>query len=223
MRSLGVGIALLGLSFLSCAQHAQLLSPVALDFFVAAPRDNPWNAKIRNWQSRHQLDQAQPVASQARASNLLESYDRFTRETRRRIAAEAVSWVQDESRRHYIPDGETDHWATLSEVGATDGDDCDGLDLLTFLLLRKLGFSQNEIYRSIIVERDSGQHHMVTLWFEGGDKADPWLLDPTGVVTDRLVRLSEVPTWSPIEMFDEARHYRVEQARHPSAGAVATR
>jgi len=62
---------------------------------------------------------------------------------------------------------------------------------------------------------------MVTLWFEGGDKRDPWLLDPTGVVTDRLVRLSDVPTWSPIEIFDEARHYRVEET--PTAGAVAQR
>jgi len=129
--------------------------------------------------------------------------------------------VQGESHRHYIPDGETDHWATLSDVVATDGDDCDGLDLLTFLLLRKLGFAQNEIFRSIVVERDSGQHHMVTLWFEAGDHRDPWLLDPTGVVTDRLVRLSEVPAWSPIEIFDEARHYRVEESRQ--AGAVAQR
>jgi hypothetical protein len=221
VRSLGVGIALLGLSFLSCAQHARILSPAALNFFADAPRDNPWSSKIRNWQSRHQLDRTLPAP--AAQSELLDSYDRFARDTRRRIAAEAVLWVQDESRRHYIPDGETDHWATLSEVGATDGDDCDGLDLLTFLLLRKLGFAQDEIYRSIIVERDSGQHHMVTLWFENGDKADPWLLDPTGVVTDRLVRLSEVPTWSPIEMFDEARHYRVEESRPSSATAVATR
>lgn len=223
MRSLGLGIALLGLSFLSCAQHAQLLSPVALNFFADAPRDNPWNAKIRNWQSRNQLDQAQPVAHPGKPGDLVDSYERFARETRRQIAAETVTWVQEQSRRHYIPDGETDHWATLSEVAATDGDDCDGLDLLTFTLLRKLGFAQDEIYRSIIVERDSGQHHMVTLWFEGGDKTDPWLLDPTGVVTDHLVHLSEVPTWSPIEMFDEARHFRVEESGHPGAGAVATR
>jgi predicted transglutaminase-like cysteine proteinase len=223
VRSLGLGIALLGLSFLSCAQHAQLMSPVALNFFVAAPRDNPWNAKIRNWQARNQLDQAQPIENTPHPSAILSDYERFTLETRRKIAADTVKWVQDESRRHYIPDGETDHWATLSEVAATNGDDCDGLDLLTFTLLRKLGFSQDEIYRSIIVERDSGQHHMVTLWFEGGDKSDPWLLDPTGVVTDRLVRLSEVPTWSPIEMFDEARHFRVEESGRPGAGAVATR
>ena len=222
MRSLGLGIALLGLVSLSCAQHVHFLSPLALDFFVQAPHEDPWNAKIRNWQSRHQLEQAMPAAHRpATPSKLLDSYGKFTTDLRRRIAADAVAWVQDESHRHYIPDGQTDHWATLSEVAATDGDDCDGLDLLTFLLLRKLGFSEQEIFRSIVVERDSAQHHMVTLWFEDGDKSDPWVLDPTGVVTDKLVRLSEVPGWSPIEMFDEARHFRVEESQH--AGAVAQR
>jgi len=221
LRRLGLGIALVALGFLSCAQNARFLPVVARDFFVAAPREDPWNAKIRNWQSRHKLDQALPVAQPPAASELVAAYDEFTNGMRRRIAADAVAWVQGESHRHYIPDGETDHWATLSEVVATNGDDCDGLDLLTFLLLRKLGFSQDEIFRSIVVERDTGQHHMVTLWFEAGDKRDPWLLDPTGVVTDRLVRLSDVPTWSPIEIFDEARHYRVEES--PRAGPVAER
>ena len=221
MRRLGFGIALVGLTYISCAQNVSFLPAVARDFFAAAPREDPWNAKIRNWQSRHKLDQAQPAAQTPARSDLIAAYDAFTLGLRRKIAADAVTWVQDESHRHYIPDGETDHWATLSEVVATNGDDCDGLDLLTFLLLRKLGFSQNEIFRSIVVERETGQHHMVTLWFEAGDKRDPWLLDPTGVITDRLVRLSEVPAWSPIEIFDEARHYRVEDSSH--AGAVAQR
>ena len=221
MRRLGLGIALAALAFLSCAQNARFLPGVARDFFVAAPREDPWNAKIRNWQSRHKLDQAQAPAQAPAASELIDAYDAFTIDMRRRIAGDAVAWVQAESHRHYIPDGETDHWATYSDVVATNGDDCDGLDLLTFMLLRKLGFAQNEIFRSIVVERDSGQHHMVTLWFEAGAKSDPWLLDPTGVVTDRLVRLSDVPTWSPIEIFDEARHYRVEET--PTAGAVAQR
>jgi hypothetical protein len=221
LRRLGLGTALAALAFLSCAQNARFLPGVARDFFVAAPREDPWNAKIRNWQSRHKLDQAQPVAKAPAGADLIEAYDAFTNELRRKIAADAVIWVQAESHRHYIPDGETDHWATFSEVKSTNGDDCDGLDLLTFLLLRKLGFAQDEIYRSIVVERESGQHHMVTLWFEDGNRSDPWLLDPTGVVTDRLVRLSDVPGWSPIEMFDEARHYRVEESPH--AGAVAQR
>jgi hypothetical protein len=221
LRRLGSSIALVALAFLSCAQHLNFTPAVARDFFVAAPREDPWNAKIRNWQRRHKVDQALPVAQRPGGSELLADYDGFATDLRRRIAADAVVWVQGESHRHYIPDGETDHWATLSDVIATDGDDCDGLDLLTFLLLRKLGFSQDEIFRSIVVHRESGQHHMVTLWFEDGDKHDPWLLDPTGVVTDRLVRLSEVPAWSPIEIFDEARHYRVDESRQ--AGAVAQR
>ena len=63
---------------------------------------------------------------------------------------------------------------------------------------------------------------MVTLWFEGGDRRDPWLLDPTGVVTESSsCACPAVPKWSPIEIFDEARHYRVEET--PNAGAVATR
>jgi hypothetical protein len=35
------------------------------------------------------------------------------------------------------------------------------------------------------------------------------------------VHLSQVPRWSPIEMFDEARHFRVEESTHD--GAVAQR
>jgi hypothetical protein len=221
LRSLGLSIAVFGLAFLSCAQNAAFLPPVSLDFFVESPREDPWNAKIKNWQARNQLDQLALAQRQPADSKLGEEYSQFEIEMRRKLAAETVAWIQDESRRHYIPDGETDHWATLSEVIATDGDDCDGLDLMTFLLLRKMGFAKDEIFRSIVVDRETGQHHMVTLWFEGADRRDPWVLDPTGVVTNELVRLSQVPKWSPIEMFDEARHYRVEES--PNAGAVAQR
>jgi hypothetical protein len=221
LRSLGLAIAVFGLAFLSCAQNAAFLPPVSLDFFVESPHEDPWNAKIKNWQSRNQLDQLAIAQRKPADSKLGEEYGAFELELRRKVAAEAVAWIQDESRRHYIPDGETDHWATLSEVIAQDGDDCDGLDLMTFLLLRKLGFSKDEIFRSIVVDRETGQHHMVTLWFESSDRHDPWVLDPTGVVTNQLVHLSQVPKWSPIEMFDEARHYRVEES--PNAGAVAQR
>ena len=221
MRSLGFSVAVLGLAFLSCAQNARFLPPVSLDFFVESPREDPWNAKIKNWQSRNQLDEIAIADHLPKGGALGQDYQSFELALRRKIAAETVAWIQDESRRHYIPDGEVDHWATLSEVIAQDGDDCDGLDLMTFDLLRKLGFSKDEIFRSIVVDRETGQHHMVTLWFENSDRRDPWILDPTGVVTSQLVRLSQVPKWSPIEMFDEARHYRVEES--PSAGAVAQR
>jgi len=221
LRSLGVSVAVLGLAFLSCAQNGRFLPPVSVDFFVESPREDPWNAKIKNWQSRNQLDELAIADRQPADTQIGEEYKEFELKLRRKLAAEAVTWIQDESRRHYIPDGEVDHWATLSEVIAQGGDDCDGLDLMTFLLLKKLGFSKEEIFRAIVVDRETGQHHMVTLWFENGDHRDPWILDPTGVVTNELVHLSQVPRWTPIEMFDEARHYRVEES--PNAGAVAQR
>jgi len=221
LRSLGFSVAVFGLAFLSCAQNATFLPPVSLDFFVDSPREDPWNAKIKNWQSRHQLDQLALTDREPTDTKIGQEYRDFENGERRKVAADLVAWIQNESRRHYIPDGEVDHWATLSEVIAQDGDDCDGLDLMTFLLLRKLGFSKDEIFRSIVVDKETGQHHMVTLWFENSDRRDPWVLDPTGVVTNDLVRLSQVPKWSPIEMFDEARHYRVEES--PNAGAVAQR
>ncbi len=202
-----VGLALVAVSFLSCAnQHG--LAPVALDFFVQAPIDNPWNHKIQNWQERHHLDPAVEDADLEADSDLGRAYHDFTLRLRRDVVAETVEWVQARSRESYRPDGDRDHWATLGEVVEQGGDDCDGLDLLTFVLLRRLGFREDEIFRSIVVERSTGQHHMVTLWFDR-DAKDPLVLDPTGVVTTGLARLSDVSDWEPIELFDESEHYAV--------------
>ena len=210
MRSLGIAVSLLGLVFLSCAPKAQLLPAVEMNFFVPAPSDNPWTQKIQNWQARHHLDPVRRGEEPRARSPLGDEYSQFSAELRRDIAVRTIQWVQENSRQHYRPDGERDHWATLSEVIESGGDDCDGLDLLTFELLRKLGFGRNEIYRAIIVEDGTGQHHMVTLWFENGTREDPFVLDPTGVVTDSMTRLSQIPSWEPIEIFDEQAHFRVE-------------
>ncbi len=210
MRSLGIAVSLLGLVFLSCAPKAQLLPAVEMNFFVPAPSDNPWTQKIQNWQARHHLDPVRRGEEPRARSPLGDEYSQFSAELRRDIAVRTIQWVQENSRQHYRPDGERDHWATLSEVIESGGDDCDGLDLLTFELLRKLGFGRNEIYRAIVVEDGTGQHHMVTLWFENGTLDDPFVLDPTGVVTDSMTRLSQIPSWEPIEIFDEQAHFRVE-------------
>lgn len=210
MRSLGIAVSLVGVFALSCAPKAQVLPPVAMNFFVPAPSDNPWTEKIQNWQARHHLDPVRRGENPRVQSSLGEEYDSFAAELRREIATRTISWVQENSRRHYRPDGDRDHWATLGEVIETGGDDCDGLDLLTFELLRKMGFGKDEIYRAIVVERSSGQHHMVTLWFESESREDPYVLDPTGVVTDAIRPLSQVPGWEPIELFDEQAHFRVE-------------
>ena len=211
MRGLGIAVALVGLASLSCATRMPFLSPVEVNFFVPAPSDNPWTQKIQNWQARHYLDPVRRGEEPRTSSQLGKEYDIFSSELRRDVASRTIRWVQENSRAHYRPDGDRDHWATLSEVVESGGDDCDGLDLLTFELLRKLGFGKNEIYRAIVVERSSGQHHMVTLWFEGKSREDPFVLDPTGVVTDSMTRLSEIPGWEPIEIFDEHAHFRVEE------------
>jgi hypothetical protein len=209
LRALASGVSLCSLLLTSCLT-SRALAPVELDFFAKPSADNPWSAKITNWQARHRTDGSVELDFRKDASPLAGSYAGFVSQTRRRVAAEAVEWVQARSRKHYKPDGDYDHWATLGEVMESGADDCDGLDLLTFLLLRKLGFAADEMYRAIVVERGTGQHHMVTLWFERGSEADPYLLDPTGVVTTKLVRLSEVPAWDPIELFDESAHFAVK-------------
>lgn len=217
MRRLSLGIAALALLCASCA--TPVVRTASLDFFVPAPPEDPWNQKIDEWQVRHRLDVRDGERAPAGDTTLAKSYAEFSRALRRRLASETVEWVQGESQRHYRSDGAEDHWATLGEVVDRGSDDCDGLDLLTFVLLRKLGFQSDEIYRSILVERASGQHHMVTLWFD--DRSDPFVLDPTGVIARGMVRLSQIPGWEPIELFDEVAHFRVEAT--PRTTSVAGR
>lgn len=208
MRCLGLAIVFLTLGVSSCATGPVLPLP-ALDFFHPAGPSDPWNRKIANWQARHQLDPVRRGEAPSHVSSLGESYDAFENELRRQVAADTMVWVQANSKDHYRPDGARDHWATLGEVIRSGEDDCDGLDLLTFVLLRRLGFEESEIYRAIIVEEGTAQHHMVTLWFENGNRDDPFVLDPTGVVTPEMVRMSAIPDWEPIELFDEQDHYSV--------------
>lgn len=224
MRRIKLGIAIAAAALFSCAHRPAALPPVSLNFFVPAAVDNPWQQKIENWQARHHLDPIRRGEAPRKASELAAEYKHFAGELRRKIAAETVAWVQNESRRYYRPDGERDHWATLGEVIENDGDDCDGLDLLTFQTLRQMGFGEHEIFRAILVERGTGQHHMVTLWFEGAERKDPFVLDPTAVITPGMVRLSDVPGWEAIELFDETAHYRVEPTQDSlSAPRVAGR
>jgi len=218
LRSLA--IVCISLFLLSCV-GTQGLPTVALDLFVPAPPDDPWTHKIEDWQARHEQDPARQGEVGLNDSELGREYEQFSRELRQRLVFDTVEWVQERSRKYYRADENYDHWATLGEVVKSGADDCDGLDLLTFVLLRRLGFKTSEIYRSILVEAKSGQHHMVTLWFDEAGRMDPFLLDPTGVISRGMVRLSEVDGWEPIQLFDEQDHFRVETT--PSGTAVAGR
>jgi hypothetical protein len=191
--------------------------------YFATPREgDAWSRKISQWQLRERSDSREVVvhtpasvagsgardgAAQAARESLRAKFDGFLAERRRAQAREVAAWIQDVAQDHYIADGPVDSWATLEETFRRDGDDCDGLELLTYNLLRGLGFSEDEVFRAIVFRRSDGQHHMVTFWFENAD--DPWVIDPTGAMTSGMPRMSELHGWEPIKVFSEKRDFDV--------------
>jgi hypothetical protein len=199
-------------------------APVArsvYDYFAQPSSDDPWSRKIHGWQERERFDHgddglgpaavAQPgqAGSDDHPSDLRQDYEAFRAGQTREMARQLASWIQRESREHYVPDGPIDRWATLGETFQQNGDDCDGLELLPLNLLRQLGVPRDRVYRAIVYRRSDGQHHMVTLWFENRD--DPWVIDPTGAMTSGMPHMSEVPGWVPLKVFSETQDFSVER------------
>jgi hypothetical protein len=209
--------ALVGLVFLllggGCAGHGFDVT-AAYDYFVTPAPNDAWSRKIRGWQERERSDSMPAVAEAgpghgagATGPNLRTKYDSFRAEQRRDQARDLAAWIQAQAPDHYVADGPVDHWATLEETFSRNVEDCDGLELLVYHMLRELGFSDSEVFRSIVVRPSDGQHHMVTLWFE--DPRDPWVIDPTGAMTAGMPRMSDVPGWVPLKVFSERRDYTV--------------
>ena len=183
-------------------------------YFTEPSPEDAWSRKIRGWQARERRAAPPHVAeagdlelSESRNRDLRNEYDAFRAEQRRQVARDLARWIQSQAVDHYEPDGHIDHWATLEETLARGEEDCDGLELLSFNLLRDLGFEDDEIFRSIVMRPSDGQHHMVTLWFEDPD--DPWVIDPTGAMTTGMPRMSQLPAWVPIKLFSETRDFTV--------------
>jgi len=200
--------------------------PYAYRYFAQPPVDDAWGHKIAVWQAREQAEQRAPgsevptpaVASGAdseapadRPADLRAKYADFRQQSKRALAIELADWIQKQAKQHYIADGPIDHWATLEETFRTNGDDCDGLELIVYHLLRDLGFSEDEVFRAIVYRRSDNQHHMVTFWFE--DPNDPWVIDPTGAMSMGMPRMSAVPGWAPLKVFSEDRNFNAEQQR----------
>ncbi|MEM7411643.1 MAG: hypothetical protein AAF430_15545 [Myxococcota bacterium] len=211
------GWATLGLSvaLLSTGGCVTPLPPADYAYFGVPASDDAWSRKIRGWQNRERSDVASSPrrgdnrrVDPAEAGELRDKYTAFRNERRRALARDLAAWVQSQAQDHYVPDGAVDHWATMAETFRSNGDDCDGLELLTFHFLRELGFDEDEVYRGIVVRPEDGQHHMVTLWFENPD--DPWVIDPTGAMTSGMPRMSEVPGWVPLKVFSVDRDYTVQ-------------
>lgn len=200
--------------------------PLAYRYFEASPADDGLSTMIGLWQSREgmqaiggspafELDVASSPRTMAAApgnaiDDLRTKYLSFREESRRRVAQDVVEWVQVQARHHYIPDRAIDHWATLEETFAKNGDDCDGLELLAYNLLLEHGFPREDVFRAVVRRSSDGMHHMVTFWFES--PTDPWVLDPTGTMTNRMERMSSLAEWEPLRVFSEHASFIVAPA-----------
>ena len=195
----------------------------SFDFYGPARSDDAFYPKVVDWQGRARadgfqtgeladLDSALSPELEGPFGFLKEKFDRFLQGHKRALARDFTVWSQRQARLHFKPDQETtladDHWPTLSEFFETNGDDCDGLDLIAYGLLRRAGFRPEETYRMVVRRDSDGAHHMVTLWFEEVD--DPWVLDATGAMTLEMRKFSDLPPgWTPRVMFNEANIYNV--------------
>ena len=209
-----------------CVTPSSFQAPLAsYDYFATPSPSDAWTPMIGRWQSRERalpdIDRLRTPASVSGSGktrvnaptdgSLRTKYFSFRAERKRTMARETADWIQREAKKHYLADGPLDHWATLEETLARNGDDCDGLELLVYHILRDLGFRKDEVFRAIVFRPSDGQHHMVTLWFEQAD--DPWVIDPTGAMTSGMPRMSEVPGWAPLKVFSETEEFTVDQVR----------
>jgi predicted transglutaminase-like cysteine proteinase len=197
-------------------------SPHRYEYFANPSPSDAWTPKIAGWQSRERAlpdtdllrtpasvsgpGETRPAAGGE--SSLRSKYFEFRAERKRQTAREVADWIQREAKKHYVADGPIDHWATLEETLARNGDDCDGLELLVYHFLIDLGFREQEVFRAIVYRPSDGQHHMVTLWFEEAN--DPWVIDPTGAMTSGMPRMSEVPGWVPLKVFSATQEFTVD-------------
>jgi hypothetical protein len=190
------------------------------DFFVAAtPNDDkadPWYPKVVEWQGRMQSEGKRlpptdrSMRSSEQSGRLLVAMSAFRSEERRDVAKRVTDWAQHLARRYYkwdpnAQDPNFDHWPTVGELLGNNGDDCDGLDLIAYQLLREFGFPQDSLFRAVVRRDRDKANHMVTLWFE--DPKDPWVLDATGAVTFEMRLFSQLEGWTPTKVFNERNQF----------------
>ena len=209
---------LFGLVVLACASP----SAPSRDYRFVMPSDpeNPWVGKVEEWQQRAREEGesaplAPPEGEDPVIGWLRGKLDEFERAEKRVLLERIHTWTQVQARQHYRieenADPERDHWPTFGELIATNGDDCDGLDLISYRLMRSFGFERDEVWRAIIRRDRDGVFHMVTLWFESSD--DPWVVDATGAATRTLRPLSRLEGWTPLIVFNDRDRLAVVERR----------
>lgn len=220
-KLLAVAAACLLAVALGCASTPSGKGARQFDWFgPALPGDDadPWYPKVEEWQSRARAEGTRlpktdrTLRSAEFSGQLLHSMSAFRDAERRELARRIAEWTQRMARKHYRFDPGNndpvyDRWPTVGELLANNGDDCDGLDLIAYQLLREFGFPPEQLYRAIVRRNRDNANHMVTLWFE--DPNDPWVLDATGAVTVGFRRASELPGWTPTKLFNLSEQFNV--------------
>lgn len=212
------GATLLCAGSLACSSLLSLEQGGRYRYFVRpVPEHDLWYAKVEQWQERERRDRPQEALADERAiaaagphSGLLTvQMGRWTSQERLALAQRIATWSQAASRRHYkfdpVTSYEDDPWPTTKDLLDQNGDDCDGLDLITYKLMRSFGFPHEQLFRAIVKRQRDGANHMVTLWFEDPD--DPWVVDATGAITMTVRRFSELPGWTPTKVFNERQQF----------------
>ena len=225
--SLRLCLVLLGLLSVGCASMQSAHQP-SYDFFAEPGNTGDiWFEKVAEWQIRARRDNAQApekllfgpgsegaamTPDQIKRSGLLRiKMAGFAAKEKRDLARKINTWSQLQARRHYRIENDRnpaeDHWPTFPQLLASNGDDCDGLDMITYEMLLDFGFSRDRVYRAIVRRgRDRG-NHMVTLWFENPE--DPWILDATGAMTFNMRHFSEIEGWEPRKVFNETEQFGI--------------
>lgn len=224
--ALGYWACLICLAYLAggCASQRGASAP-PFDFFAAStPADDPWFDKVSEWQNRARDSDASAtglalpselddVADALRSGVLSIKIAGFAVTEKRELAKRINTWAQVQSHEFYLPeedaDPSDDHWPTFVELLETNGDDCDGLDLIPYHLMLEFGYPADRIFRAIVRRDSNRNNHMVTFWFE--NLADPWVLDATGAMTLQMTRFSDISGWTPTKMFNERVQYKVVQ------------
>ncbi|MCL4686037.1 hypothetical protein KJ059_14945 [Myxococcota bacterium] len=182
--------------------------------------DDAWYPKVVEWQSRARREGTRlpsterSLRSAEFSGQLQNSMSAFRNSERRELARRITDWSQRIARSHYRFDpgsnaAEYDRWPTVGELLANNGDDCDGLDLIAYQLLREFGFPPDQLFRAVVRRNRDQANHMVTLWFE--DPEDPWILDATGAVSVKFRRVSELEGWTPTKVFNERQQFTVSK------------
>ena len=86
--------------------------------------------------------------------------------------------------------------------------------------LAELGFQRRSVVTAVVQNAHTGARHTVALWFE--QQSDPWVLDPTGALAPKMVRLSESGAWNAVSIASRGSRYRVVSGRVVAAQQVAS-